>query len=217
VLAYYEAFLPIVTFHIIDDSMLEHFWTFDEPEQDELNVHTLDQMENLGYDTHNSVILLGSLGIFAMWYWIRVSAYFFMLVPFVVLTRKGLKAVKFMKKRLFFKDFIAITIEGYFEYIIAAYLNIEYPVYKKSGELMGIGVGYYSAFLVLFLFPVIWVLLLFQPIKKFKEKRFNEKYGQMFEHMRPGSKITMLYYIFFSMRRLIFCWLAFYMEDVTFF
>jgi len=50
-------------------------------------------MEDLGYDTHNSVLLLGSLGVFAMWYWIRVFLYFIALVPFVLLTKnkKGLK------------------------------------------------------------------------------------------------------------------------------
>ena len=64
-----------------------------------------------------------------------------------------------------------------FEYIIAAYLNISYPLKKDSGEITGYFVGYYSAFLVLFLFPVIWIALLFTPIARFSNKRFNEKYG----------------------------------------
>ena len=66
-----------------------------------------------------------------------------------------------MKKKLFFKDLIALTLEGYFEYIIAAYMNITYPVKKDSGEILGQAIAYYSAFLCLFLFPLIWIILLF--------------------------------------------------------
>ena len=141
--------------------MLERFWTFDIDKQNELNIHILDQMEDLGYDSHNSVLLLGSLAIFAMWYWTRVFLYIFIVVPFVLCFKKGFKYVKQIRKILFFRDFIAITIEGYFEYIIAAYLNLSYPLYKMSGKIMGVGVGWYSAFLVLILFPFIWIALLF--------------------------------------------------------
>ena len=81
-------------------------------------------MQDLGYDTHNSVLLLGSLGIFAMWYWSRVIFYGLVLVPYVLITGRGMKTAKGMNNQLFFTDFIAVTLEGYFEYIIAAYLNI---------------------------------------------------------------------------------------------
>jgi hypothetical protein len=55
-------------------------------------------MEDLGYDTHNSVLLLGSLGIFAMWYWSRVVYYVLVLVPYVLITGRGMKQAKNMKK-----------------------------------------------------------------------------------------------------------------------
>ena len=55
-------------------------------------------MEDLGYDTHNSVLLLGSLGVFAMIYWSKVLFYIFILVPFVILSKRGMKFAKDMKK-----------------------------------------------------------------------------------------------------------------------
>jgi len=55
-------------------------------------------MEDLGYDTHNSVLLLGSLGIFAMWYWFRVFYYILMVIPYVLITGRGMKFAKNMKK-----------------------------------------------------------------------------------------------------------------------
>jgi hypothetical protein len=69
----------------------------------------------------------------------------------------------------------------------------------------------------LFLFPAIWIGLLLLPDKRFKEKKFAAKYGAMFDQMRPGRKIYLLYYIIFSLRRLIFCALAFYCTTVVFF
>lgn len=120
-------------------------------------------MEDLGYDSHNSVLLLGSLGVFAFIYWSKVFFYIFILIPFVIFSKKGLKFAKRMKKELFFTGLISITLEGYFEYIIAAYMNITRPVPKLSGEIIGSAMAWYSAFLCLFLFPLIWVCLLFVP------------------------------------------------------
>jgi hypothetical protein len=118
-------------------------------------------MKDLGYESHNSVLLLGSLGVFAIWYWLRVLFYTCAVVPFVVCRKKGLKFAIKMKKRLFFTDFITITLEGYFEYIIAAYLNIRKPLKILSGEILGNIISYYSPFLCQFLFPLVWVILLF--------------------------------------------------------
>jgi hypothetical protein len=69
----------------------------------------------------------------------------------------------------------------------------------------------------LFLFPAIWCGLLLLPASKFQEKKFNRKYGAMFDQMRPGRKIYLLYYVLFSLRRLIFCALAFYCTHLSFF
>lgn len=173
-------------------------------------------MEDLGYDTHNSFLLLGSLGVFAIYYWLRVFLYLFLLVPFVLITRKGVKFAKGLRRVLFFNYLIGITIEGYFEYLIAGWLNLDKPIYHADGEILGVGIAIYSLFLCLFLFPVIWVALLFQPQKKLRQKRFLEKYGAMFEHMRPGKKVSIVYYVLYSLRRLAFCGLAFYASDFAF-
>jgi len=77
-----------------------------------------------------------------------------------------------------------VTLEGYFEYVIAAYLNISRPLGDKSGEILGLSIGWYSAFLCLFLFPAIWLLLLLLPDKRLKQKKFAQKYGAMFDQMR---------------------------------
>jgi len=56
----------------------------------------------------------------------KVSIYLFILIPIVVITKNKsmLRYAKKMKSNLFFTEFISITLEGYFEFLIAAYLNL---------------------------------------------------------------------------------------------
>ena len=91
-----------------------------------MNTYILDQMEDLGYSTHNSIVNLGSLGLFSFFYVVKVVLYIFLLIPIIAATKnkKLLKSAKKIKKDLFFTEFISITLEGYFEFLIAAYLNL---------------------------------------------------------------------------------------------
>jgi len=56
----------------------------------------------------------------------KVSIYLFILIPIIVITKNKsmLRYAKKMKLNLFFTEFISITLEGYFEFLIAAYLNL---------------------------------------------------------------------------------------------
>ena len=46
------------------------------------------QMQNIGYNTNNSLILLGSIAIYLTLYWLKVFVYFFLKL-FVITTGKG--------------------------------------------------------------------------------------------------------------------------------
>jgi|APSaa5957512535_1039671.scaffolds.fasta_scaffold53544_1 hypothetical protein len=48
-------------------------------------------MQDLGYETHNSIIVLGALGLVAVYWVLRVIFYMLVLVPFVLITKKGLE------------------------------------------------------------------------------------------------------------------------------
>ena len=93
-----------------------------------MNSLILDQMEDLGYDTHNSIVNLSSLGLFSFIWVLKVSFYVFLFLPLIgfglVKSKKFIKYIIRFKKGLFFTEFIAITQEGYIEFLIAAYLNL---------------------------------------------------------------------------------------------
>lgn len=92
-------------------------------------MHILDQMEDIGYETHNSLLNLGSLWIFLTFYVVKVIIYFA-----AVLIKRAFKTDRLMftekwKKSLFFSEFLGIALEAYFEFIIAGYLNLQYALH----------------------------------------------------------------------------------------
>ena len=68
-------------------------------------------MVDLGYDTHNSIVNLGSLGLLSFLYCIKVIVYIVILMPLVGYSRNKslLKVTMFLKRSLFFTEFITIT------------------------------------------------------------------------------------------------------------
>ena len=125
-------------------------------------------MENLGYESHNSIIVLGTLGLVAFYWITRVVFYVFILVPFVLISKKGFSWTKKMKKKLFFGDLITVTTEGYFEFLISAYLNSMFPIYTTNGEILAVGIGWFSAFITLVFYPIVCFIIAITPLKRFE-------------------------------------------------
>jgi hypothetical protein len=126
-------------------------------------------MENLGYETHNSIILLGCLGLVAMYWITRVVFYVFAVIPFVVITKHGVKFAKKLKRQLFFGDLLVVTTEGYFEFLIAAYLNLERPIHSTNGEVLAIWMGWFSLFISIVFYPIICFIVIKAPLHRFRQ------------------------------------------------
>jgi hypothetical protein len=62
-----------------------------------------------------------------------------------------------------------VSKEGYFEFLIAGYLNLQYPVYSMDGEVIGVWVGWFSLWITLFLFPYVWFKIIMTPLDKFSD------------------------------------------------
>jgi hypothetical protein len=80
VLRYLEVVKPVVTFDLLpSDAIRDAIFTIDYEKQREFQKELLDQMEDLGYQTHNSIAILGSLWIY-MSYWVIKFLYYFIYV-----------------------------------------------------------------------------------------------------------------------------------------
>lgn len=126
---FFGVIIPIVTFDVLDPEYTTMLvLDFDEDRQEELNIKILDQMEDLGYDSHNSILNLGSLAIFTVIYFVKVILYFIILKPYVRFSGRGASFQQSLQDSLFFGEIIFLTLESYFEFLIAGYLNIQEPL-----------------------------------------------------------------------------------------
>jgi hypothetical protein len=92
-------------------------------------------MKNLGYDTHNAIIIMGSLGIMAF---ISISLMFFFMIAIIPMQHYVGIRYRHFRKMLFFGQILRLTHGGYLEILIAGYLNLKKPLRTKSGESISI-------------------------------------------------------------------------------
>ena len=76
-------------------------------------------MQDLGYNSHNSLKILGSIVLYNLTYWLLVFFVLTFLKLYIYVTGKGKSIEKYLKKSLFFGTIITMTIECYIELIIA--------------------------------------------------------------------------------------------------
>ena len=91
----------------------------------------------MGYETHNSILNLGTLSILLLVYIIGLI-FLASLKICLVITGKGHYFYKALIKKLIFGFIISIFIEGYMEFLIAAYLNLIAPLDEEIGDIMAL-------------------------------------------------------------------------------
>ena len=71
----FQITIPIVMFDIFENDFrigMDAFLEFDEEKQEEMTENSLDQANDLGYDSHNGIILLGTMAILYFLYFIKL-------------------------------------------------------------------------------------------------------------------------------------------------
>ena len=103
-----------------------------------------DQMADLGYQTHNSILNLKTMFFMMAFYFLRVIFFFSM---FLISKATGYKSgfYKAESKRIFFNDILILSLEGYFEMVIAGYLQYKKDFLYNSvyGESISVICGYF--------------------------------------------------------------------------
>lgn len=76
VLRYLEMIKPIVTYDFLPTEKINSWlFSFDMEKQRELQEGLFDQMEDLGYSSHNSILILSSVWIYALGYLVLLGVY----------------------------------------------------------------------------------------------------------------------------------------------
>jgi len=169
-------------------------------------------MRNLGYESHNSMLNLGSIAIFSFVYYLRVLLFFILLKPIVKYTGKYKELQKRIAEDLFYSEIMILSMEAYIEFLISGYLNLQEPITSTFGEAMSVGIGWYSVVITVVVIPVLFVYVLSHPIEKFQEHTFHRKWEGLYEGVNTKRKVNLYFYVWFCMRRILFIALAFYCD-----
>ena len=132
-----------------------NFIPYDDEENELDEYKFIMQMRDLGYETHNSILNLGSLFILIMVYFMRlVSLIFIFFIKLI--TGKCRKNFEEQRKKVFFYDLLLILVEGYMELFISGYLNFQKPLFNSGylGEKISILVSWFNMIGVLFIAPL---------------------------------------------------------------
>ena len=71
--------------------------------------------------------------------------------------------------------------------------------------------AYLSAGLTLIFLLGALLYVLANPISRYSEELFSQRWGAIYEDIKPTSKFNVAYVLIFCLRRIIFCINAFYL------
>ena len=188
---------------------------FDFEGQEEQAKDILGQMAELGYDSHNAILNLGSVLIFAL-FWLIQVIFCGLLKIWTKLTRRGFRMLRNLKHRLFFTEILSLMIEAYLEFIISGWLNSQVTLDTTNGEIVSKYVGYISLFITLVVMPGAFLQMMRHPKIDFLRKKFTRKWGGFYEGVRTRYKVYSFFYFIFMMRRVLFVTVAFTTDTIIY-
>lgn len=65
----------------------------------------------------------------------------------------------YLIQALIFDGLTKLILDAYYEFLISGYFNYIFPHSEPLGELISIGLAYYSLFMTLFLIPVLIIIV----------------------------------------------------------
>lgn len=92
-------------------------------------------MLDLGYESHNELINLGSVFLFICLYLFLVLLYF-ILSFWMKKLRRYWKVVAYLNASLFYGEILTLGLEAYLEFLIGGYLGLKRPLFTRSGEIL---------------------------------------------------------------------------------
>ena len=127
VVAFYKILVPLVTMDFIDDHHIEYFFTFDTNDTLKYENPTLDQAVEMGYETHNSLQNLKTVGLMIVIYHIKMAIYPCLSYKCCQNNQVCGKCVESWQigfsRKLFYTEIIVLLLIGYFEIVISGYFT----------------------------------------------------------------------------------------------
>ena len=104
-------------------------------------------------------------------------------------------------------------IEAEFEMLICGYLQMKDPLTTTWGELFSSFCAFCGVFTALVAFPGAIIYVLRQEMDLLSETSFEKTWGPVYEGLRMKSKWTLAYYLVYTVRRIIYVFIVFYITQ----
>ena len=122
-----------------------------------------DQFKESGYKHHLSILLLGSMGLFYLVYFMRIIL-LIIIGLLKSITGKGVILYQRLYQRVFFEDLITLSRESYIELLIIGYLTLQYPISMTptNAEKISSILGYFSGIISCLIVPsiILWIIFI---------------------------------------------------------
>ena len=188
--SFLEDLMPFVMFDIIPpEYSTEVMFTYDDQaDKRKYLPSTLDQVEDLGYDSSNSMLLLGSVSIFLFIYVLLVILYYVFFKPASYCWPTFKKLKKSLKIILFYSFLHAITMEPIIEWMISGYVNIKYGHTTTLGEVIGRLYGWISLWLVGIFIPLSLIYFISRSFDTLTPSE-KTKWRYLFDGVKTQSRM----------------------------
>lgn len=113
--------LPVAMFDVLENDYANPGMLF-EFEPEEWSDDIFSQIRDIGYETHSSILNLGTLFVLLSCYFLQVFACLILFI-YNKITKKGRKTFRKLRNRIFWSSFFGIILDAYIEFLIASYLN----------------------------------------------------------------------------------------------
>jgi len=179
---FFEIMIPIVMFDLLSTIGFMTEWFPLSKSYYKAHNHGLDQISNIGYDSYNPVLNLGTIGFLLVLYLLRICS----LLPIKCFNifSLGIGRNFFTKtyNALFWGDFILIFINGYIEFLISAILAYKAPDGSPDDTDFVYGISIFSLTVSLVLIPILllWMVAC-HSMKTLNSSRFQQKWGMLYD------------------------------------
>jgi hypothetical protein len=215
VLTMFKIVVPIVMFDIMESiTYFQDLWP--DSESDMLNSPNLrlTQLVDIGYDSFNPILNLGTLFVLVLLYLLQCVIFVTVIWPMRKLKWIRGRTYFWIKNRLFWKAIIFIFVEGYIEFVLSA--RLLFVSHEESVDRTPLQwfVCWSIVGLCFILMPLMYSMLLFQNIVTLrKSKSFRRRWFSLYDEISLKDKWSLLSNVTFCLRRIIYVEIAFKMGD----
>ena len=114
---------------------------------------------------------------------------------------------------MIFNSLFGLLFEGYFVMVLCCFFNLSAPEGDVDRNFQNFALGFILMVLLLVILPFILIFIAFQPKKTLEDQSFKDMFGKAYQDLRIRSNESLLYRVFFCLRRAIFVFSIYQMYE----